>query len=302
MNTLRLGLIGLDTSHATAFTNLLNDPAHEHHVPGARVVAAFPGGSPDFPMSIDRVDGLRRELEEKHGVAMVSAIAELKDRCDAILLESVDGRVHAAQFEEVSGWGLPVFIDKPLTVSVADAEKIALLAAKHRTRVMTSSALRFAVALRAALDASDDGDVTGGDFFGPMALAEQSPGFFWYGIHAVEMLFTVMGADWAEVRAERRGDHDLITARRVDGCIGTVRGNRTGNNSFGGAIHRRKRSRVFDVSTGGKPFYASLLQQVVPFLAGGEPPVTLEESVRIIRFIEIANRSVGLGAAISLAH
>ena len=38
---IRLGLIGLDTSHVTAFTDVLNNPQHKDHVPGARVVAAF---------------------------------------------------------------------------------------------------------------------------------------------------------------------------------------------------------------------------------------------------------------------
>ena len=57
---IRLGIVGLDTSHVTAFTELMHNPKHKDHVPGAKVVAGFKGGSPDIPSSITRVEGPRR--------------------------------------------------------------------------------------------------------------------------------------------------------------------------------------------------------------------------------------------------
>ena len=107
-------MIGLDTSHVPAFANLLHDSTQEYHVPGGRIVAAYPGGSPDFALSLSRVEGYTAELRDKHGVEIVESIAELRNKCDAVMLESVDGRVHLEQFREVAGWGGPVFIDKPL--------------------------------------------------------------------------------------------------------------------------------------------------------------------------------------------
>ena len=65
---LRIGMIGLDTSHVTAFTALLNDPKSPNHVSGAKVVAAFKGGSPDIESSWSRVEGYTKELREKYGV------------------------------------------------------------------------------------------------------------------------------------------------------------------------------------------------------------------------------------------
>lgn len=300
MSLLRLGIIGLDTSHVTAFTNLLHTATDPNHVAGGKVVAAFPGGSPDFPISIDRVPVLQKDMEEKFGVPIVNAIADMRGKVDAILLESVDGRVHLEQFSQIADWGVPVFIDKPLAVCSKEARAIAELAEKHGTRVMTSSALRFATPLREALADTESGAVVGGDFYGPMAFQEKAPGFYWYGIHSVEMLFAVMGADWKTVEVIRNGDYDLIIGVRSDGAIGTVRGNRTGNNSFGGTIHREKRSQVFDVSTASKPFYASLLEQVIPFLKGEQAPVSLCESVKVIRFLEAANEAVETGKKVTL--
>ncbi len=295
----RLAYIGLDTSHVVAFTKLLHNTDEEHHVAGARVVAAFPGGSPDLDVSINRVEGFTNTLRDTFGIEIVSTIAELKGKADAIFLESVDGRVHLEQFREIVGWGLPVFIDKPLTASSADAREILRLAKENNVRVMTASAIRYAQPFQTALADAEGGNITGGDFFGPMAIIDKLPGFYWYGIHSVDMLYAAMGAGCKSVTVTRRGELDIIVAEWADGRLATLRGNRTGNNGFGGTLHREKRSVQFDVATTNKPYYASLLDQVLAFL-GGATPVALEESVEIMRFLEAANESAETGKTVAL--
>src|SRR5206468_12142599 len=75
-DALRIGMIGLDTSHVTAFTALLNDPKNPNHTPGAKVVAGFKGGSPDIESSWSRVDQYTQELREKYGVMIYDNIGE----------------------------------------------------------------------------------------------------------------------------------------------------------------------------------------------------------------------------------
>ena len=125
---LRLGLVGTDTSHVIGFATAFNDPSSPDHVPGARIVAAFKGGSPDLPSSRDRIEGFTRQLQEKYGVEIVGSIAELCARVDGVLLTSVDGRVHLVQAREIIKAKKPVFIDKPLAATLDDAREIARLA------------------------------------------------------------------------------------------------------------------------------------------------------------------------------
>src|SRR5689334_4933940 len=94
---LRLGLIGLDTSHVTAFTETLNNPKARDHVPGARVVAAFKGGSTDIPSSIGKVEEYTATLRDKYGVKIYDTIEQVCAEVDAVLIESVDGRPHLEQ-------------------------------------------------------------------------------------------------------------------------------------------------------------------------------------------------------------
>ncbi|MBT6399857.1 MAG: gfo/Idh/MocA family oxidoreductase, partial [Verrucomicrobia bacterium] len=115
---IRIGLIGLDTSHVTAFTKIINDVTAKDHIKGAKVVAAFKGGSPDIKSSISRVDGYTKTLEQKFGVEICQTIEELCGKVDAVMIESVDGRPHLAQARPVIAAGLPLFLDKPVAGSL----------------------------------------------------------------------------------------------------------------------------------------------------------------------------------------
>lgn len=287
--SLRIGMAGLDTSHVPAFASLLHDNTSEYHVPGGRITVAFPGGSPDFPASVNRVEGFTSDLRDKHGVEIVDSLAALRGKCDAIMLESIDGRVHLSQFREVAEWGLPVFIDKPLTISVSEAREIAEIASEKNVRVTSASAIRFAEKFREVFD--EGTPPMGADVYGPMQNQEKCPGYFWYGVHSVEMLFAAMGRGCVEVLAVREESHDLLVGKWKDGRLGSVRGNRTGNNTFGGTLHGVDGSRSFDVSTGKKPYYASLLDRVMPFFRGEGEVVSLGEMIEVVGFLDAANRS-----------
>ncbi|MGM1049430.1 MAG: Gfo/Idh/MocA family protein [Bacillota bacterium] len=288
---LKLGIIGLDTSHVSAFAELLSDESHRYHVPGGVVVAAYPGGSDDFELSRSRVQGFTDELREKYGVQIRDTVEETAEQSDALLLESVDGRVHLEQFRRIVGYGRPVFIDKPFTVNAAEAMEIIRLSEENGVPVMSSSALRFAEGVKQAKAVDSLGSIIGTDCYGPMELQPTQPGLFWYGIHSVEMLYTFMGTGCETVMAGTTEQHDFVTGVWEDGRIGTIRGNRQGNMTFGAMVHREKGSLPVDVYAHEKPYYASLLEQIMKFFQTGTSPVLLHETWEIIRFIEAANES-----------
>lgn len=297
--TLRIGIIGLDTSHVTAFTKLLNDSGNPHYVPGGRVVAAYPGGSPDFPLSIDRVPGFTQELRDQYDVSMMETPEAVAESVDALLLESADGRVHLEQFRAIAPYGKPVFIDKPLAVSSRDAYEIAELAQQYNIPVMSCSALRFSESLVSALADAED-TVSGAYAFGPMSLEPSQPGYFWYGIHTADMLYRAMGSGCREVRALVSGDFDVITGIWQDGRTGTIRGSRQPGQSFGALLHTGGGPRLADVTKDSKSFYASMLIEVMKLLRTGEAAVELPETLEIIRFLEAANESRATGRTVKL--
>jgi len=292
---LKLGIIGLDTSHVIVFTETFNNPAFKQALKGARVTAAWPGGSPDIHASISRVPGYTAELRDKWGVTIVDSPEAVAQACDAILLTSLDGRTHPGQFARIAPYGKRVFIDKPFAVSTADARQIFAAAKQHQVQLFSSSSLRFTEALTKVVTPETKALVKGADFCGAAAHEKTNPGLFWYGIHAVEMLYTTMGRGCRSVRCVSNEQYDLATGVWADGRIGTVRGSRTGNYEMHGLVHFEKSTAAVNVQVQAKPFYASLTEAFLAFFQGGPNPVDPEETIELVRFIEAANESSANG-------
>lgn len=291
--SIKFGLIGLDTSHVVVFSDTFNNAEGKQFLPGARVVAAWPGGSPDLHSSISRVPGYTAELRDKFGVRIAESIEDVVAASDAILLTSLDGRVHREQFARVAaaGPGKPVFLDKPFALTEADARAIFATAKAHDVPLFSSSSLRFTGALTRVVTPETKSAVKGADFHGPVALEPTNPGFFWYGIHAVEMLYATMGRGCARVRCVTTEPYDLITAVWADGRIGCVRGNRTGNYGYHGLVHFEKNSVHVNVQTETKGFFTCLAEAILEFVRTRKAPVEPEETIELIRLIEAANES-----------
>ncbi len=290
---LRAGIIGLDTSHVVAFTNLLNNPRAAGELAGIKIVAAFPGGSPDIPTSRDRLANFTKALREKHGVEIVDSIDALLKKVDVVLLESVDGRPHLEQARPVLKAGKPVFIDKPVAGSLADALAIYDLAREHRCPVFSSSSLRFGTNIRTVRDNPKVGDVLGCDAYGPSPTEEHHPDLFWYGIHGVETLFTIMGTGCESVTRVHTRDTDLVTGTWKDGRVGSFRGIRKGKAAYGAVVFGSNAIMPVDGAGGYEP----LVVEIAKFFRSGKPPVAAEETIEIFAFMEAADESKRRGGA-----
>jgi predicted dehydrogenase len=281
----RVGIIGLDTSHVPAFTKILNDPKATGDLAGFRVVAGFPGGSPDVPSSRDRVEGYTKQLRDTN-VEIVDSIPRLLEKVDVVLLESVDGRPHLEQVRPVFAAGKPVFIDKPLAGSLADAVAIAELGRKHNVPWFSASSLRFGPTIEKVKNDEQLGGIVGCDAWSPCPLEPHHPDFFWYGIHGVEMLFTVMGPGCESVSRTHTEGADVAVGVWRDGRIGTFRGLREGQR-YGGVVFGKKKSAPAGTEEGYEP----LVREIAKFFRTRKPPVAAEETLEIMAFMEAADES-----------
>jgi predicted dehydrogenase len=291
---IRLGMIGLDTSHVIAFTQTLNDPTRPDHVPGARVVAAYKGGSPDVEASATRVDKFTAELRDKWQVEIVGSIEELCKKVDAVLIESVDGRPHLAQARAVFAAKKPVFIDKPFAASLKDAKEIVRLARASGAPFFSSSSLRFVAEIQAARRSEQIGDLLGAITWGPAPTEPHHPDLFWYGIHGVEMLYTLMGTGCEAVTRTNTKGADVVTGRWKDGRLGTFRGIRDGKQTYGAVAFGSKAVTTIEPK---KIDYHELVVEIVRFFQTGAPPVAPEVTLEIIAFMEAAELSKARGGA-----
>lgn len=283
--TIRVGIVGLDTSHAPAFAKLLNDEKAPPELAHCRVVAAYPQGSPDIESSVSRVPKYTADLKGL-GAEIVPSIDALLTRVDAVLLETNDGRPHLQQVRPILTAGKPVFIDKPLAGSLADVVTIFKEARSANVPVFSSSSLRY-VEQTLAIRGGSIGRVLGCQTYSPCSLEPTHPDLFWYGIHGVESLFTVMGVGCQTVVRVSTDDADVVVGTWKDGRIGTFRGRRAGKGGYGGTAFGT--DAIEDI--GDHSGYRPLVVEVVKFFRTGKPPVDWRETLEIYAFMEAADES-----------
>ncbi|MCX6589943.1 MAG: Gfo/Idh/MocA family oxidoreductase [Acidobacteria bacterium] len=288
---LRLGIVGTDTSHVIAFTKILNDPANPEHIPGAKVVALYKGGSPDIESSASRVEGYAKELAEKWKVEVLPEISAMCGKVDAVFLESVDGRKHLPQFRELVKCGKPVFIDKPLASTLADAREIDRLAKQAKVPWFSSSSLRYATYVTELAATKPQGAITWGP--GPLEEHHQLD-LSWYAVHPIEALYTILGPGCEEVTRRVGANADEITCRWKDGRMGTVRALRP-YGDYGAVVFLEK--TIKQSPPAPKFSYLSLLKEVIPFFQTGKPPVPNEVTLEMFAFMDAAQRSKAAGGA-----
>ncbi len=283
---IRVGIIGLDTSHVIAFTDLFNADKSLPEIDGVRVVAAFPGGSKDIASSRDRVPEYTKKLQDK-GVEIVDSIPALLAKVDVVMLESVDGRKHLEQVKPVFAAGKLVYIDKPLAGSLAEGIEIADLGKKHNVAWFSASSLRYSPGIAGMKSNENVGEIIGCDAWSPCPLEPTHPDLFWYGIHGVETLYTIMGPGCVSVTRTATPETDLVTGRWKDDRLGTFRGIRKGKQDYGATAFGTKGI----APSGGYGGYEPLVVEIAKFFKTGNPPIAPEETLEILAFMEAADES-----------
>jgi virulence factor len=285
---IKLGLLDFDTSHAVEFTKRLNhlNIAEDQWVDGAKVILGCAGESKISP---ERIPGFTEEIK-KMGVELVEKPEQMIGKVDGMLIEAVDGSVHLERARPFLEAGIPCYVDKPFTCSVADAEKLIELAKKKSLPIFSSSSLRYAPELVSFVEDAKHGPILGAFVFGPSPTHPRNPGLFHYGIHATEILYTLMGPGCTSVSCTYHADAEVVTGTWKDGRIATIRGIRKGAAPYGANVFTEKGGAI-NVSIGTKYIYRELLKQVVKMFETGKPPLDTNITLEMVRFMEAALKS-----------
>jgi hypothetical protein len=283
---IRVGMIGLDTSHTVAFAKIFREAKPgETSVARLKLVAAYPGGSSDIPSSANRIAGYTKELRDS-GVEIVDSVEALLDRVDAVLITSLDGRTHLAQAIPVFQAGKPCFIDKPLAADLADALAVQMAAEKFQGRWFTSSSLRFTPTIWRYRQ-NTNRKILGAHAWSPCSLEPHHNDLAWYGIHGIEALYTAMGPGCRTVIRTFNAGSDVSVGTWEDGRVGVFRGIREGLQGYGLSVF----GSDFIENDAKYEGYEPLVGQIADFLGGGNQPVANQESIEIMAFIEAAQIS-----------
>jgi predicted dehydrogenase len=279
----KIGIIGLDTSHSPAFTKYINDPEREsmHNV---QVIAAYPFGSKRIESSASRIPEYTEQAKTM-GLTITESISSLIDQVDGILLETNDGALHLEQALEVIEARKPLFIDKPVAAGLEDVIRIYEAAKDNHVPLFSSSSLRY---LKNAQDVRNNqviGDIAGASTYCPEHWEPSHTDLYWYGIHGVEMLYTIMNTGCQSVKRILTENTDLVIGKWSGERLGTFRGDLLGRQQYGGTAFGTK--GVMDVGT--YEGYGMLIEKIIEFFRTGISPVDDAETLELYTFMEAAD-------------
>jgi hypothetical protein len=173
--------------------------------------------------------------------------------------------------------------------SLREAWEIFRLAKMQGVPVFSSSSLRFGKDTQAARHGLI-GKVTYAETSSPYHLEPHHPDLFWYGVHGVESLFTVMGTGCESVQRGTTSNGKLEV-------VGNWSGDRKGvfreADKYGGLARGEKG----EAPVGSYDGYEPLIAEIMKFFQTGVAPVEPAETLEILAFMEAADESKHNGGA-----
>lgn len=279
---MRIGVIGSDTSHCTAFTKLINNQDGDF-----KVTTLLPHHSCDISLSVSRKEAIEKMLFEEMGLERVESVKELMDKVDAILLLALNPLDRISFFNELSLYKKPVFIDKPIAFTALEAKKIFDLSESSGTPVMSCSALRFDAGMSEAKKIRNRNSV---EISGPLIFEDPFPGYFWYGIHLIEMMYSLIGVTPNNVKVRRRKGVEVLECNWNTGESAEIIGDLTGECHFEVKMIYENDSKHIRLG-GNAPIYKGLIDQILLFFQNRKSPVAKEETIEVISLIEEINQA-----------
>ncbi len=291
----KLACIGLDTSHSVKFTDLMQ--GSDKRVDGLKVVSCqrFPSAFQSEPNQ-----NKRQQAMEEMNVRVTRSFDEAVDGVDGILIEINDPALHLEYFAKSVELGLPVFLDKPMADTVENARKIYQLAQDKKIKCWSASSLRFTPEIRNCCTKIPQPLIA--NTFGPLGKAPAGDSLVWYGVHAFEMLLTIMGTGARSVLAQNGEQGVAAIVNFADGRRGTVDCN-SNCSSYGGRAQRGTDADSFIVNfANAGDIYQNLITALADFFLKGVVPVSLKTTFEIQALLNAAAQSVASGKEEPVAH
>lgn len=304
---IRVGVIGMDNYQCVEFAQFMNNPQAAGEFAGLRVVAGYPGGSPDLAESREGLPKWIAQIQ-RFGVKVVDTLPEVLKQVDAVLVMSLDGRTHLSLVRPAIEAGKPTYIGRPLAASLEDAVRIFRLAEQKKVPVFSCSQHRFSPGFHDMRNHPEVGKVLGCEVHGGCPLDPTHPDLFWHGIHGIETLYTIMGLGCESVTRVQTPVTEFVTGTWKDGRVGTYRGIHQGAITYQALVYGTQGiipsgkyggyAPVKGVYPEGKyAGYEPLARQISAFFKTGKLPVAPEETLEIFAFMEAAHESKRRGGA-----
>ncbi len=205
-----IGIVGSDNSHALAYGALVN--VEKIAGDSARVVAIW-------GQEAERTAEVAKAASIEH---IIATPEDMLGVVDVVFVEDRHGGLHAEHAIPFLERGIPVFVDKPLALTLEDCGRILKTANENNAWVTSFSSLRTAETTNALKQrAASIGDIRSAQFAGPCDFESIYGGSYFYATHTVEIALRLVGEDVRTVSAVRSGPMAAANITWEDGALGS---------------------------------------------------------------------------------
>lgn len=281
---MKIGFVDYDLNnfHANKFLSLYR---HELQDQNIEVAACY-----------GLLEGPSKAWAEQNGIPWSNSPEAVAEQVDALVILSPDNaEFHLPLAQRTLPAGKPTFMDKTFADTYEHAVAIAELAEQHKTPFFSSSSLRFA--------AETERFFAEAGALSILDCASTGPGpWDRYGVHTVEPLIAIMGADVRRLRADGTPNLMRVTLEWNDGRTGhvTVNGLGAGNRRQGWQITLSAPEAVSSYTISDPTFYLNLQKAVLTFFQTGRPPVAMAETLMIMAILTQAEAALGADRWVTL--
>lgn len=312
----KIGILGFDNYQAIEYAAFFNNPQAEGDLAGLIVTAAWPVTSPDYPESAALTARWQEQLLNQYKgdpaakpVEIVNSLDELLNRCDGVMIWSLDGRQHLRQATAVIRAGKRLFIGRPVASDPQDAVAIYKLAIEAKVPLWSCSQHRFSPGFIGMRNHPEVGKVLGCDVYGGFAVNAAESDKFTRPLHSIETLYTIMGPGVEKLSCLSTASAEVVTAVWNNGRVGTYRGLKSGAVKYSATVFGEQGVSTAGIYGHGVPLkgvaptddkymgYGGLAIELAKFFKGGEPPVSAAETLEIFSFLQAMQESRTQGGA-----
>ena len=206
----KIAILGCENSHANAFLKFINEKEEFSDV---EVVGVY---------SDEREAA--EKLSAKFGVPIMNGYADAAGKIDGIVITARHGDNHYKYAKPYIDSGIPMFIDKPITVNEDEALLFMRSLRDKNIRITGGSSLKqdvFVRQLKREAENEIGGKTLGGYVRAPYQSDSEYGGFYFYAQHLTEMVCEIFGRFPSSVLAKQNGKQIHVIFRYEDhDCVG----------------------------------------------------------------------------------
>ena len=183
---MKIGLIGAQNSHSRNFCDAINKKR-----PWDDAIISYIYGGDD--------PAVCKNLCEEFGITECFSEEEVIEKSDAIVITYRKGSIHYQPAIKAIKAGKPLFNDKPFATDICEAEEIVNLAKEKGVLLTGGSSLKSLPEIETIKESITHRSTVVISFSAD--INSEYDGYWFYGIHAVELCLSLCGLDFISVQA-----------------------------------------------------------------------------------------------------